>query len=1504
MAQDQVLSGTLGRSAFPDYANEQVFERNRLPFRAYHIPSDSILLNGVWHFHYAPTPLHAPEPTSWEHENKELNTEPGAPDDGALKGWGPINVPGHWQLQGFGRPQYTNVIFPFPVCPPHIPTENPVGSYRRTFTIPSSWSATCHLRLRFEGVDSAFEFWVNGKFVGYHQGSRNSSEFDVTPFVQRDSSNEVFVRVYQWCDGSYIEDQDQWWLSGIFRDVYLVALPSSSRIEDFKVDTLLDASYTNASLKVSLDVVLQNNVHVTLTLKDLGRDNCIVQQERFLLAPSNPKPSFAIEVSNPIKWTAENPYLYDLQISLLDSNNGVVLHDVSCRVGFRSVEIKDGLLTVNGTPILLQGVNRHDHHPRFGRAVPLSFIKDDLLLMKRNNINALRCSHYPPDPRMLDLCDELGFWVMDEADLECHGFYDAVARPLDIPEEMDYAQRKELAFPKAAAYTSDNPAWEAQYVDRMAAVVNRDKNHPSVIIWSLGNEAFYGRNHKAMYDYAKAMDPSRPVHYEGDEKALSADMFSYMYPSVEKLISLAKTEGVVDGKAAKPIVLCEYAHAMGNGPGNLLGYQNAFRDHPRLQGGFVWEWANHGLLIENKDEKKSYFGYGGDFGDVPNDGTFVMDGLCFSDHSPTPGLVEYKKVIAPIVAEIQSEKLVVRNQYDFVDLSHISAVYTVEHLGSGCSPISTGSLPLPSILAGQSREVLLPPDILNHKGKIGMLVTIRFNLNKTLAWASTGHEIAWTQAWIGEAGPSVSPPVSLATSAPLQVQSSKTTWSISNDIFEVTFDRARGTIQSWSSGGKPLLVTSPEVCGAITPAFWRAPIDNDRPRDTIYWKRFGLDSMTSQLRSLSLNQISQDEVEIVSSTYLAPPILNWGYESTLTYRISSNNSIEISSKLKPTGKFPETVPRIGLELRLDKGLVMAKYCGLGPGESYPDKCSASHIGVFESSVKDLSTMYEVPQENGERMGAHFVELMDHANGLGIKATRIDLRDTFGWAAGYHSPQALQKAKHPCDLIEEDTLLFRLDHQIAGVGTGACGPGIAPDAQKSKLKQINDFSVITPRPKRFVQSTVHLEAFLTPVISTAGMLFNRILSLVLLGLSASTAEPIPRSSWPDTPFTTSGRDIISASGAKVVYAGVNWPGAADTMLPEGLQYNSIANIVGLIKSLGMNVIRLTYAIEMIDDYYANNPDQGLEATLKSALGDTNGERVLGQILAKNPQFNAQTTRLQVFDAVAEECARQQIWVHLDNHVSKAEWCCSTTDGNAWFGDKQFNTAKWQRGLNFMADHARKWTAFASMSLRNELRSPDDTPNSALPYDWADWYNSMVPAAQRIHDANSLPLIFFSGLSYDTDDTAIINKQYLGGGHYFNPASFSFAKKLVYEIHNYDNSATSCSQITPGLYTNAYGAMNVEDDSFYHAPVVMSEFGFDQTDGSSSSAYAQCIKSYLPSLPGGPGGWMQWVVAGSYYIRSGTQDYEETWGLLNHDWSGYRNQNVIDAYVKPFVRATLG
>lgn len=466
---------------------------------------------------------------------------------------------------------------------------------------------------------------------------------------------------------------------GIFRDVTLIAFPANDRLNDWFIRTELDSEYKNATLLATIDYQVSEQSSVVLNLvESVEGSRSVITSTEHIVEPATSTVELSVPVANPKKWSAEQPYLYEVEM-LLTIRGSNKPSKITQRVGFRKVERKGGLITVNGKAIQFRGVNRHDHHPLLGRAVPLDFMRRDLLLMKAHNVNALRCSHYPPDPRLLDMADELGFWVVDEADLECHGFYDAVLRPMDMDENLCYEERKELTFPKCGAHTSDNPVWRAAYVDRAQSMIQRDKNHPSVIIWSMGNESFFGTCHRSMVEYARDFDGTRLIHYEGDIHAETTDMFSYMYPEIDRLRSLAANEGCTDnGEFEKPIILCEYAHAMGNGPGLLTEYEKCFDEIPRLQGGFIWEWANHGLYREGNSKKDGFYAYGGEFDDYPNDGTFVMDGLLNSAHQPLPGLLELKRVFEPVKLEVCGQALALKNRYNFLDLNHLQASYKLE----------------------------------------------------------------------------------------------------------------------------------------------------------------------------------------------------------------------------------------------------------------------------------------------------------------------------------------------------------------------------------------------------------------------------------------------------------------------------------------------------------------------------------------------------------------------------------------------------------------------------------------------------------------------------------------------------------------------------------------------------------------------------------------------------------------------------------------------------------
>ncbi|KAE8444685.1 hypothetical protein EG329_014342 [Mollisiaceae sp. DMI_Dod_QoI] len=1015
-----VVSAETTNEPHCDFQDETIFERNRLPPRAYFIPHHSVLLNGQWKFHYATNPALAPLITE---ELNEVST---------------INVPGHWQLQGYGKPHYTNVQFPFPVDPPYIPTENQTGTYETDFRIPQKWEndGDLYYRLRFDGVDSAFHIYLNGVEVGYSQGSRNAAEFDISHLVRlgAENSNRLRVQVYQWCDASYIEDQDQWWLSGIFRDVHLIAFPKVGHIEDFSVRTKLDAEYENAVLEVGLRYLLSIPTTVKVTLRSRNTlEEPLVIEQCFSLEAQSSETCLNFEIVRPEKWTAETPTLYDLSISLVEGSK--VLQNIRHPVGFRQVEIRNGNLTVNGNAIMLRGVNRHEHHPELGRAVPKEFTRRDLLLMKQHNINALRCAHSPSCPELYDMADELGIYIMDEADVECHGFDEAVARPQAIDETVPTDDRRFLTFPKAAKFTSDNPTWQAAYVERMRQMVHRDKNHPSVIIWSLGNEAFYGQNHQAMYDWAKSTDPTRPVHYEADIEAISADMFSFLYIPVSDMIHKALKEGE---DFRKPMILAEYAHAMGNGPGALRDYQDAFNRYRRLQGGFVWEWASHGLL-QQLDDGTFFYAYGGEFGDSPNDGRFVLDGLCTSAHDPGRALFEIKKVFQPVDILREDGQLKIINRYDFVNLVHLRAEWKISSfsLGAPETIVACGNISLPDVPAGTATRIDIPglQNVVHDNSESWITISLR-NAAPTL-WADAGHEVAWEQILINSTASFNIVDTLEAVNYPAVLET-RSEFSLSNDGFVFKFDKITARITQWSIRGNPIFdeMKGPQL------TFWRAPTDNDERVDSGVWRVFGLDCMQHQVRSVHCGQEPSGTVKIVVQSWISPPVLAWGFDTTTEYTIHGDGEIRIHVLATPRGSAPKLLPRFGLEMDLVRSMETVKWFGRGPGESYIDKKEAARMGVWSCNVDEIMTNYEFPQENGNRTDTRWVHLTNN-RGFGIQATmkcKKPAREVgFDFNVQRFSTYELEKAKHPHELGKSDRVIFRIDGGHMGLGSASCGP---------------------------------------------------------------------------------------------------------------------------------------------------------------------------------------------------------------------------------------------------------------------------------------------------------------------------------------------------------------------------------------------------------------------------------------------------------------------------------
>jgi len=940
---------------YPDETSARTFDHTASPWFK--------LLNGNWKFHLAPTPTEAPVTFA------------------DTTGWADIPVPSCWQMHGYGHPHYTNVQFPFPVDPPRVPTENPTGTYVRDFSIGKDWDGM-QIRLRFDGVDSAFHVWINGKEIGFSKGSRLPSEFDITKHV-RAGNNQIAVRVVQWSDGSYMEDQDMWWLSGIFRDVCLIAMPAT-HIADIHVHAPADGK-----LKVNTTLAGKTD-GCKVTTKLLDHTGRIVK----------PQP--------PRLWSAEDPYLYTLLVTLKDAADNV-LEVVPQRVGFRTVEIKGDRFLVNGVAIKLKGVNRHETHPDLGRVIPLEAMVKDLLLMKQHNINAIRTSHYPNDPRFYDLCDYYGFYLIDECDLETHGF---------------------CYFENWAGNPTADPAWETACVDRMERMVSRDRNHPCIVLWSLGNEAHFGCNHIAMATRARALDPSRPIHYEGDYDLKTADVFSQMYTHVNNVITIGhgtdeeiikKLNAKGTGYDGKPFVMCEYAHAMGNGPGGLLEYWDAIYNSDRLMGGFIWEWCDHGIRQHTADGRE-FFAYGGDFGDLPNDGNFVCDGLVFPDRQPSPGLTEYKKVIEPVKVEKVGDQFRIINRYDFISLDHLHLSWTVTVAGQ---VVQAGAIKLSAIPARKSKLVAIPFD----KPVAPGCLTLSFTLASDTAWAKCGHEVAWAQFEL---------PVKVAALPaqivpPVAFNDAGNFIEVTGQNFQFKFDKVRAVIAGWKHAGVALLRTPPRL------NLWRATTDNDRAgwgpsQYGKMWRDAKLDLLQHRTDGVIGEQLDANTVRITAKTRVAPPVTAMGFECEYIYTITGAGEIKIEVHGIPHGALPAALPRLGLQFALPEAFDQVQWFGRGPGEAYRDTKQAQRFGLWKATVDELYTPYIYPQENGNRTDVSWVRFAD-IRGRGICCAGLP-----NFSAHWFTTMDLENARHATDLVKRDFITVSLDHQHNGIGTASCGPG--------------------------------------------------------------------------------------------------------------------------------------------------------------------------------------------------------------------------------------------------------------------------------------------------------------------------------------------------------------------------------------------------------------------------------------------------------------------------------
>lgn len=990
-----------------DWCDPQVFGRGILPHRSFFLPQDpslKISLNGEWMFQLSESPLHA--------SVREQSDS-----------WNSIAVPSHWELQGYGTPQYTNVVFPFASTPPFVPSENPTGSYKKVFRIPKTWS-TKNIRVRLEGVDGAYHIYIDDKEIGYHQGSRNAAEFDLTAHVNPGTVHDLKIRVYQWSDASYIEDQDHWWLSGIFRDVWLIASPLC-RIEDVTIRTLFDSEYVDATLLVGLKIISTESFKISAKL--LWKDSMVLKEEVSVLEGED-KIENLFHVKSPLKWTAETPNLYDLILEFVDKT-GQIVQQVKQRVGFRQVELKHGNICVNGTPLLLKGVNRHDHHPLYGRAVPYEFVKRDLLMMKQNNINAIRTSHYPNHPHFYSICDELGFWVVDEADIECHGFSHTVLGTLDLPPGLDYNTKGKILFPIASGFTSNNPLWEQAYLDRMKSMVIRDKNHPCIIMWSMGNESFFGNNHKVMARWTKQYDPSRLLHYEADRDAETTDCVSRMYSTLEDLTALAQQDGVL---FSKPIILAEYAFSMGNSTSELSSYQHLFESLPRLQGGFIWEWSNHGLLKKRKDGQE-FIAHGGDYDVYPNDGRFILDGICDSFHNSTPALCEVKRVFQPISFELQGKTRVqIHNKHQFISLDgfeckwKLTKIEFLENYKINEVTIDRGRLELNDFSAGTKRSLNLPSFEKWLNGKYNIFLEFISTRNNDQDIVASSKFCIYTGL--------LEFPLIQNSISNLNIHEGLTDLSIKNKEYEFCFDKLFGILKSIRRNGHDILKQPPKL------SVWRAPIDNDIAGNIEMWTKFRVNGMKNNIRDVNWQYDKSDGFKLTSRSWFGPPVLNWGFDVTTEYLISNLGLLSLSIDMVPKGVHPETLPRIGLDLVFCKDFDNVTWYGSGPHESYPDRNTSSDLGVYKMSVAEGLTGYEIPQESGNRSNSSVVHIKSQSGDI-LSIFCNSLLDSFGFSISNYSENTIEKTEHLNDLIADENTYLKLNHRVLGLGSAACGPGV-------------------------------------------------------------------------------------------------------------------------------------------------------------------------------------------------------------------------------------------------------------------------------------------------------------------------------------------------------------------------------------------------------------------------------------------------------------------------------
>ncbi len=936
-------------------------------------------LNGIWKFNWVIRP--ADRPVDFYKTNF---------DD---SGFGQIDVPSNWEMRGFGRPIYINAGYPFPKNPPYVDRDyNPVGSYRKTFTIPDQWKGR-QVFIHFDGVMSAFYLWVNGKKVGYSQDSMTPAEFNITKYLRK-GKNAVAAEVYRWCDGSYLEDQDTWRLSGIYRDVYLFSTPKL-HIRDFFVRSELDENYKNAKLIATAKVKNYSKKTVKkadIELKLIDADGKQIVSSKAGLTESikaSEEKEIVLQanVQNPKKWSAEEPNLYTVLLTLKDAK-GNVLEVQRCNFGFRKVEIKDGQLLVNGKAIYIKGVDRHEHDPDHGRAIPYSRMIEDLRLLKQNNINTVRTSHYPDSPVWYELCDKYGIYLIDEANIESHG--------------MGHHENP----------IANDPLWKHAHMERVQRMVERDKNHPSVIIWSLGNEAGDGTNFEAASAWAHDRDSSRLVQYEPARQKPYTDIVCPMYSSISYIRRYARRE------PNRPLIMCEYAHAMGNSVGNLQDYWDTIEEYKSLQGGSIWDWADQGL--RNKDSQgRMFWAYGGDYGEEKHDGNFCCNGIVMPDRTPNPSLYEVKKVyqnikVTPV--DLAGGKLTVHNKYIFKNLDFADISFEVTADGV---VIQKGSLPKMSLAAGQSKEIQIPLQKPAIEKGVEYYLKVIFSLAESTIWAEKGHIVAWDQfklPWYAE------PDVIDINSIPqLTLDDKANAVIIKRKDFSVKIGKASGAIESFTAGGKELITAAP------APNFWRVPTDNDNgnkmPERQGTWKD------AAKRRKLEKVTAEQPKPSVVKVTAKYAIPVGEGSQHTIVYTIYGSGDVSIENSFEPKGDRLPDLLRFGMQMAIGGEYNKMTWLGRGPQETYWDRKTGAAVGLYDGTVEENIHTYVRPQENGNKSDVRWV-LFANDNGSGLLAIGEPLIDVSAWP---YSMEDLEQAKHINELPRRDFITLNIDYKQMGVG---------------------------------------------------------------------------------------------------------------------------------------------------------------------------------------------------------------------------------------------------------------------------------------------------------------------------------------------------------------------------------------------------------------------------------------------------------------------------------------